>query len=93
MQDGDRNIIYIGKKDTMAYVLAIISQFNQGASELHIKARGKSINKAVDISQIVKNRFMPTMLIKNIDITTEELPSEDGRMSKVSSMDITIGKP
>ncbi len=92
MQEGDKNIIYVGKKETMAYVLAVVTQFNQGIAELHVKARGRSINKAVDITQIVKNRFMPTMQIKSVDITTEELPSEDGSMSRVSSMDITICK-
>ncbi|MBI5224951.1 DNA-binding protein Alba [Candidatus Micrarchaeota archaeon] len=93
MQEGDKNIIYVGKKDTMAYVLAVVSQFNQGINEIHVKARGRSISKAVDITQIVKNRFMPNMLIKGIDISTEDVASEDGRMSKVSSMDITITKP
>ncbi|HLC47790.1 MAG TPA: DNA-binding protein Alba [Candidatus Norongarragalinales archaeon] len=92
MQEGDKNIIYVGKKETMAYVLAVVTQFNQGVAELHVKARGKSISKAVDIAQIVKNRFMSSIVIKNIDISTEELPSEDGRMSKVSSMDITLSK-
>ena len=93
MQEGDKNIIYVGKKDTMAYVLAVISQFNQGIPEIHVKARGRSISKAVDITQIVKNRFMPNMLIKSIDVSTEDVASDDGRMSKVSSMDITISKP
>ncbi|MFH1443462.1 MAG: DNA/RNA-binding protein AlbA, partial [Candidatus Micrarchaeota archaeon] len=68
MQEGDKNIIYVGKKDTMAYVLAVVTQFNQGINELHVKARGRSISKAVDISQIVKNRFMPGMLIKSIEL-------------------------
>ncbi|MEK6843436.1 MAG: DNA-binding protein Alba [Candidatus Micrarchaeota archaeon] len=93
MQEGDKNIIYVGKKDTMAYVLAVISQLNQGIPEIHVKARGRSISKAVDITQIVKNRFMPNMLIKSIDVSTEDVASDDGRMSKVSSMDITISKP
>lgn len=92
MIEGDKNIIYVGKKETMAYVLAVVTQFTQGISELHVKARGRSISKAVDITQIVKNRFIPTMQIKNIDIKTEELPSEDGSISKVSSMDITLTK-
>ncbi|MFH1750069.1 MAG: DNA-binding protein Alba [Candidatus Micrarchaeota archaeon] len=92
MQEGDKNIIYVGKKDTMAYVLAVITQFNQGVTELHVKARGRSINKAVDITQIVKHRFMSTMQIKGIEISTEELPSEDGSTSRVSSMDIILTK-
>ncbi|MEK6954542.1 MAG: DNA-binding protein Alba [Candidatus Micrarchaeota archaeon] len=90
--EGDRNIIYVGKKETMAYVLAVVSQFNQGANEIHIKARGRSISMAVDIALIVKNRFMSSMQIKNVEIATEELKSDDGRMSRVSSMDITVSK-
>ncbi len=92
MMEGDRNIIYVGKKETMAYVLAVVSQFNQGANEIHIKARGRSISMAVDIALIVKNRFMSSMQIKNVEIATEELKSDDGRMSRVSSMDITVSK-
>ncbi|MBU1197104.1 DNA-binding protein Alba [Candidatus Micrarchaeota archaeon] len=88
----DRNIVYVGKKETMAYVLAVVTQFNQGSQEVHLKARGRSINKAVDISQIVKNRFVPTLTIKNVDIATEELTSEDGSVNKVSSMDILVRK-
>ncbi len=90
--NGPRNIIYVGKKPTMSYVLAVVTQFNQGESEVHIKARGQAISKAVDISQIVKNRFLNTAKIGKIDLMTEELTSEDGRLSKVSSMDIQMLK-
>ena len=88
----ERNVIYVGKKETMAYVLAVVTQFNSGLSEVHIKARGKSITAAVDISQIVKNRFMPGLQIKSVTLGTEELTSEDGRQTKVSSMDILLVK-
>lgn len=88
----ERNVIYVGKKDTMAYVLAVVTQFNSGASEVHVKARGKSIVTAVDISQIVKNRFMKDLQIKSVTLGTEELTSEDGRQTKVSSMDILLSK-
>lgn len=87
------NIIYVGKKNVMAYVLAVVTQFNQGALNVIVKARGKSISKAVDITQIVKNRFVQTLKIDKIELATEELPSEeDGRVSKVSSMEITLTK-
>jgi len=88
----DRNMIYVGKKESMAYVLAVVTQFNDGNAEIHLKARGRSISKAIDITQIVKNRFLPNAQIKKIDVSTEELPSEDGRMSKVSCIDITMSK-
>ena len=88
----DRSTVYIGRKDAMTYVLAVVTQFNQGLKEVTLKARGMSISRLVDVSQIVKNRFIPTMRIGNIDITTEELTSEDGRQSKVSSMAMKLHK-
>ncbi|NYZ79147.1 DNA-binding protein Alba [Candidatus Micrarchaeota archaeon] len=88
----DENVVYIGKKSVMAYVLAVITQFNNGATEVAIKARGKVISRAVDVAEIVRNRFMPDAKIKSIDIKTEELTSEDGSMAKVSAMEITLMK-
>jgi len=84
-------IIYVGKKGVMSYVWAVVTQFNNGSPEVKVKARGRSISKAVDVSQIIKNRFIPNAVIKSIDLSTEELQSEDGSMSKVSSMEITLG--
>ena len=46
------NTVYIGKKPTMNYVLAVATQFNSGTAEVIIKARGKSISKAVDVAEI-----------------------------------------
>ncbi|MFH1106763.1 MAG: DNA-binding protein Alba [Candidatus Micrarchaeota archaeon] len=88
----ERNVIYVGKKETMAYVLAVVTQFNSGLSEVHVKARGKSIVTAVDVSQIVIHRFMRDLQVKSVTLGTEELTSEDGRQTKVSSMDILLGK-
>ena len=88
----DDNIVYVGKKGTMSYVLATITQFNNGATEVVIKARGKLISQAVDVTEIVRNRFMPNCKVKNILTKTEELTSEDGSMSKVSAIEVTLQK-
>jgi DNA-binding protein len=88
----DERMIYVGKKELMSYVLAVVTQFNNNLPEVHIKARGKMISRAVDIAEIVRHRFMPDVKIKNISISTEELPSEDGRMSKVSSIEIALSR-
>ena len=88
----DDNVVFVGKKGTMGYVLAVVTQFNNGAKEVSIKARGKLISRAVDVAEIVKNRFMPDVKIKDIIIATEELTSEDGSKSKVSAMEITLQK-
>jgi DNA-binding protein len=88
----DGNTIFIGKKGTMGYVLAVVTQFNNGTPEVVVKARGKLISKAVDVVEIFKNRFMPTINLKKINISTEELTSEDGSKSKVSAIEIIIAK-
>lgn len=88
----DDNIIYVGKKGTMSYVLAAITQFNNGAEEVILKARGKLISQAVDVNEIIRNRFMPNCKVKNILTKTEELTSEDGSKNKVSAIEITLQK-
>jgi len=88
----DDNTIYIGRKSVSVYALAVVTQFNQGRPIVKLKARGRSISHAVDVTQVVMHRFIPTLKIGEIKITTEELPSEDGRMNKVSSMEIELSK-
>lgn len=88
----DDTTVFVGKKGTMGYVLAVVTQFNNGAEEVTVKARGKLISRAVDVVEIVRHRFMPAAKIKDISIATEELTSEDGSNSKVSSIEIKIQK-
>lgn len=88
----DENTIYIGKKSTRGYVLAVITQFSNGLDEVTMKARGKLISRAVDVSQIVINKFMPNCEVKNVVLSTEELTSDDGRKSNVSSIEIVMRK-
>jgi len=88
----DESMIYVGKKELMSYVLAVVTQFNNKQPQVHLKARGKLIARAVDIAEIVRNRFLPDLKVKNIEISTEELKSMDGRMSNVSSIQITLAK-
>ena len=86
------NTILVGKKSVMAYVLAVVSQFNNGSPFVKLKARGKIISRAVDVAEIVRHRFINSAHAKEIKISTEDLQSEDGTMSKVSSIEITLVK-
>jgi len=86
----DMNVIYIGKKSVMSYVLAVVTQFNNGAPEVYIKARGKIISRAVDVEQIVRNRFLPDVKLDAIVTKTEEMDSEDGTKTKVSAIEIKL---
>ncbi|MGV8085660.1 MAG: DNA-binding protein Alba [Candidatus Bilamarchaeum sp.] len=88
----DGNIVFVGKKGTMGYVLAVVTQFNNGAPEVCVKARGKLISKAVDVVEIVRHRFMPNAVVREIKISTEELTSEDGSKNKVSAIELMIQK-
>lgn len=86
------NTIYIGKKGTMSYVLAVITQFNQGTDNVTIKARGKTISKAVDVAEIVKNKFVNTVKVSEIVISTEEITTENNTPMKVSAIEIKLTK-
>ncbi|MEM0086946.1 MAG: DNA-binding protein Alba [Candidatus Micrarchaeaceae archaeon] len=84
------NVVYVGKKSAMNYVLAVVTQFNNGARSVTIKARGNTISRAVDIAEITRNRFIADAKVGSISIGTEELSNEDGTKSKVSSIQIIL---
>ena len=87
----DENVIYVGHKPPMSYVLAIITQFqSSGSDEVIIKARGRAISTAVDAAEIVRNRFMKDAKLKDIQIGTESVTNEEGRTSNVSSIEIIL---
>ncbi len=75
----------------MAYVLACITQLN-GQEEVTIRARGRTISHAVDVAEVVRNKFVKDAAVKNIAIGTEELESEDGQKVNVSSIEIVLGR-
>jgi DNA-binding protein len=85
------NVVFVGSKPVMNYVLAVTTQFNK-ADEVVIKSRGQAISRAVDAAEIVKNRFMNGVKVKDIQISTEELTREDGSTMNVSAMEITLTK-
>jgi len=89
----DDNVIFVGRKPPMSYVLAVVTQFNTSSSdEVIIKARGRSISTAVDTAEIVRNRFITDATIKEIKIGTESVTNEEGRTSNVSSIEICLIK-
>lgn len=87
----DDNVIFVGKKPAMSYVLAVMTQFSDGAKQVHVKARGKSISRAVDVAEVVKNKFMHD-LKRQVEIGTEELSREDSSKINVSTIAIVLSK-
>lgn len=87
----DQNVVYIGRKPVMSYVLAIITYFNApDAKEVVLKARGRAITTAVDVAEITRRRFMEKAQIKDISIGTEDVTEESGRTRAVSTIEITL---
>jgi DNA-binding protein len=90
----EENVVYIGRKPVMSYVLAVITHFNMSdVKDVVLKARGTSISTAVDVAEITRRRFMNTLSVEKINIGTEELPGEDGRTRAVSFMEIVLKRP
>jgi DNA-binding protein len=87
----DNNVVYIGNKPVMNYVLAVVKEFNNGAKEVTVKARGRAISRAVDAVEVSKNRFVTDAIVNNIKIGTEKIASENGE-SNVSIIEIVMAK-
>jgi len=90
-EKNEGNIVYVGNKPPMSYVIAVVTEFEQGAKNVVLKARGKAISRAVDAAEIVKNKFLPDASVTDISIGTEEIESEEGKRN-VSSIEITLVK-
>jgi archaea-specific DNA-binding protein len=82
--------IFIGKKPLMVYVTSTLIQLaNQPA--VTIKARGLSIGRAVDVSQIILRRMENIgYAIGDVKIGSETVQSEDGRTRNVSTIEIEM---
>jgi len=87
---GPRDTIYIGKKPLMAYVTSTLIQLANIPS-VTIKARGMSIGRAVDVSQIISRKTENAgYTIGNIRLGSEALESQDGRTRNVSTIEIEV---
>jgi DNA-binding protein len=90
MAGKDDSYVYVGKKPLMAYVLAAVMQINTDSREVIIKARGQAISRAVDVAEILKNKFVRNAKVQDVRISTETLAREDGTPSNVSSIEIIM---
>jgi len=85
------DVVFVGNKPVMNYVLAVVTQFNSGAKDVRIMARGRAISRAVDVAEVSRSRFLPNVTVKGISISTEILDTDRGE-TNVSAIEITLGK-
>lgn len=91
----DENIIFIGDKPFMNYVTGVVMQFTtKNQQEVIVKARGKFISKAVDVSEVAAKKFLKehNIKVKHIKIDSEEFENKEGRKVNVSIIEITLSK-
>ena len=87
-------IIYIGKKNTISYVLVAVTILNKN-DQCSIQARGRQISKAVDVAEITRRKFLQDMVkVDSVEIGSEEIVSDDPNMPSktVSTVDIILKK-
>lgn len=92
MTDRPRNAFFVGSKPLMNYVTAAVMQFSsRNASEVILKARGKFMTRAIDASQVIVNRFMKDKAeIASVKLGSEEFKNDDGKLIRVSTVEINI---
>lgn len=88
--EGEDNTVYVGSKPAMSYAMAVVTQLNDGHDLVHIKARGKAISRAVDVAEIVRNRFVEEADVGDIAIDTDEIDTDEGDKINVSSIHIQV---
>jgi DNA-binding protein len=92
MRRTEKNVVLIGVKPIMNYVIACVTVFNARGNDVCLKARGRAISRAVDTVELLRRAFVKDLAIKEIKIGTEEIMREEGRRSNVSTIEITLAK-
>jgi DNA-binding protein len=93
--ENQSEVIFIGNKPPMSYVMAVITALSSDATtEITLKARGRAITTAVDVAEIARNRFVKDLKVMSIGIGTEEMPPKEGdnRSRNVSTLEINLAK-
>ena len=88
----ERDVIFVGTKPILSYVSATLTQLSTRHT-VTIKARGKRITQAVDVSQMIVKRMNTVgYVISDVRILSDSLTSQDGKLRNVSTIEIDITK-
>jgi DNA-binding protein Alba len=85
----DDKVVLVGTKPVMNYVLAVVTIFNSGKSEVIVRARGKAIVRAVDTVEIVVRQFLTDVVKEKVSIGTDVVETDNGP-SNISSIEIVL---
>ncbi len=80
----------VGRKDVMRYVTACVTLFNKGEREIILRARGRNIENCIRTIMLLKNGFYSNLKIKKINLVSDELRRDDGRVIYVGALEAVI---
>ncbi len=86
------NLVRIGKKPVMNYVTACVTLFNSGNGEVMVRARGQTIEKAIDTVQMLRHGFLKDVIIRSINLGSEDVTRFDGTRGNISTIEITLSR-
>ena len=91
--DGKTGTVFIGSEDPFLYFPDMMSYLERDEiEEVKLKARGRSISNAVNVSEQFKNRFKELNTeVKSVNIGTEDVPKKDKKGTfRMSFIEITL---
>ena len=63
----------------------------KNADEVIVKARGKFISRAVDVSEVAEKRFLTGLIaVKDVKTDSEEFENKEGKQIRVSTIEILL---
>jgi DNA-binding protein len=91
MAKTEKNLIRVGKKPTMNYVVACVTLFNSGHNQIVVRARGRAITKAVDCVEMLRRSFIKDLKAKSIRLGSDEIRIDRKDVS-ISIIEIILEK-
>ena len=89
MSAAQDNLIRIGKKPLMNYVVACMTLFNSGVNQIIVRARGSAITKAVDVVEMLRRSFIKNIVIESIKIGSDDFRYENRNVT-TSTIEIAL---
>jgi len=84
-------LIIVGtSKPVLNYVTACITLFNRGEQRIRLRARGRAINVAVEVVQLLRSRFMKDVVINAANIDEDVIVGKDGAPFRVAVLELEL---
>src|SRR2546428_12139510 len=91
-EDGEEpNMVRIGKKPIMNYVVACMTLLNTGVADVMVRGRGQSITKAVEVVDMLRRGVLKNIRSYSVEIGTEGVMGEERATERRSISEISVG--